>query len=111
LDKVEGKKFKKIKIQIKNVDVPVAGEITHYLFEMLDNQELQSISIDEVKKSKNCIDFIIGVVVGFVVTYFAGKIVDIPYNHTINKIRSMLQKWKNPKNGSLDFFMDDDTIE
>ena len=108
--KVKGKQFKKIKIQIKNADVLVAGEITHYLYNMVDDQELQLVSIDEVRKSENSIEIILGVVL-FGIGYLAGKALDIPYNHAVNKIRSMLRKWKNSKRGTLDIFMDDESIE
>jgi len=105
------KKFKKIKIQIKNADVSVAGGITHYLYEMVDNRELYSVSIDEVRKSKNCIDVILVAVVIFAIGYFAGKGLDIPYNRSIEKIRLMLLKRKRQRHGTLDAFMDDDPIE
>jgi len=109
---VSSKQFKKIKIQIKNVDVTIAGSITHYLYDMVDNQELQSVSIDDVRKSKNSIEIVLGAVGVFLIGYTAGKALDIPYYHAVSKIRSMLQKWKKKsKHGTLDFFMDDEPIE
>jgi len=108
------KKLKKIKIQIKNADVSVAGEITHYLYKMVDNQELHSVSIDEVRKSEKSIEVVIIVVVWIatnVASYLLGKGLDIPYNRAVRKIRSMLLKRKRQRHGTLDAFMDDDPIE
>jgi len=105
------KKFKKIKIQIKNADVSVAGGITHYLYEMVDEQELHSVSIDEVRKSKNSIEVILIAVVSFGITFIAGKVVDIPYNRAVKKILLMLRKRKRKKQGTLDAFMNDEPIE
>jgi len=106
------KQFKKIKIQIKNAPVLVAVNITYSLYEMVDKRELQSVSIDKVRKSENSIEVIIGLGISFAIGYIAGKVVDIPYNYAVDKILSILRKWKRrQKRGTLDIFMDDEPIE
>lgn len=106
-----GEHYKEVKIHIKNADVYVASGITHQMYEMVDVQELYSISIDDVRKSKNSVDVIIGVIIGFSVNYFVEKAADIPYNYTVEKIRSILKKWKKKTpQKTLDIFMDDEQI-
>lgn len=107
-----GEKYKEVKIHIKNAHVNIAGGITHQLYEMVDAREVYSISIDDVRKSKNSVEVIIGVMIGYGVNYLAGKALDVPYNHVLGKIHSMLKKWKRKTpQKTLDIFMDDESIE
>jgi len=105
-------KYRNFKIHINNARVNTASGITHELYEMVDKQELYSVSIDGVRKSKHSVEVIFGLVVGFAVAYVAGKIVDIPYNHAIKKIITMLKKWKRTSpQSTLDIFFNNEKIE
>ncbi len=106
------KKYKESKIRINNAHVKVAGGITHELYDMVDAKELHSISIEDVRKSKHSVEVLFGVIIGFGASYIAGKIVDIPYNLTIEKIHRMLKKWKRKTpQSTLDIFFDDEKIK
>lgn len=110
--KLSDKKYKEFKIHINNAHVNIASGITHELYEMVDSKELHSISIDDVRKSKHSVEILFGILVGFGASYIAGKIVDIPYNHTIERIHIMLKKWKRKTpQSTLDIFFDDEKIE
>jgi len=105
-------KYKQVKIHIHNAHVNIAGGITHQLYEMVDTREVHSVSIEDVRKSEYSVEVIIGVIIGFTASYLAGKVVDIPYNHTLKRIHSMLKKWKRKTpQSTLDIFMDDEPIE
>ncbi|TAK25109.1 MAG: hypothetical protein EPO37_01810, partial [Nitrosarchaeum sp.] len=99
-------KYKEVKIHIKNAPVTIAGGITHQLYEMVDLQEVHSVSIEDVRKSEHSVEVVIGVIIGFGANYLAEKVLDVPYNYTIKKIVSMLKKWKrNTPQKTLDIFM------
>ena len=106
------KKYKEFKIYMNNAPVETASGITHELYEMVDSQEIHTISIKNVKKSKHSVEVIIGVIIGFTVPYIAGKFVDIPYNIAVKKIHTRLKNWrtKSPQS-TLDIFFDDEKIE
>ena len=103
--------FKKIGIRIVNANVEAAGEITHYLFEMVDDRELEWVSIENAKKSKNSVEVIFGALVTFGAGYLAGKALDIPYYRAKEKIFLALQKLKKSNQTTLDVYMDDESID
>ena len=107
----EKQKFKKIKLHIKNAPVDVASNITHQLYQMVDNKEIHSISIDNVRKSEHSIEILVGIGV-FLSGYAASKILDVPVNHVLQKIRMNLIKWKhNKKQRRMDVFFDNECLE
>ena len=105
------KKYKEVKIHIHNAHVNIAGGITHQLYEMVDAREIHSVSIDDVRKSEHSVEILIGVVI-FLGGYAASKVLDVPYNHALKGVHSMLKKWKRKTpQSTLDIFMDDEQIE
>lgn len=104
-------KLKRVKLHIKNAPVDVASGITHQLYRMLDDKELHSISIEDVRKSEHSIEILIVIGV-FLGGYTISKILDVPVNHALAKILGNLRIWKhNRKQTKLDFFIDDKHLE
>jgi len=108
---LESKKHS-FKIKIKNADPWAAGWITHYLYKMVDKNEIRDMQITRIKKSEKSIELVIVGALTLLVGYFAGKGLDIPYNSAMGKILRLLARWKKKRrNMSLDVFLDEESIE
>lgn len=104
-------KFKRVTLRIKNAHIEIASGITHQLYQMVDDKELHSISIDNVRKSEHSVEMLIGIGI-FISGYVASKIIDMPVNHVLQKIRMNLLRWKyHKKQKKLDFFFDGERLE
>jgi len=103
--------FKKMQIHLKNADVEEAEGITHYLYQMIEDRELEWVSIENVKKSPNSIEVFLLAVVSFGLGYLGAKAIDPAYERAKEKILDMLKKWKNRSQTKLDVFFDDKKMD
>jgi len=105
-------KFTKYSIRIKNVPIVTAGGFTHQLYEMVDKQELHSVSIKDARKSPHSVEVLFEVLVEYGIPYVMSKVADISAKHALQKIISSWKKWrKKTSQTTMDMFIDDEPIE
>ena len=79
---------------------------------MVDKRELHSVSIKDARKSPHSVDVLFEVLVEHGIPYVLNKAVDIPLNHTLQKIITSWKKWrKKTPQTTMDMFIDDERIE
>lgn len=90
-------------IRIENADIRVAGWITHYLYKLVDEGEVETIEVKKVKKSEESLDLIII----FILQTAAGAILTKASIRTYRNIRNYLRKWhERRKQTNLKIFLD-----
>ncbi len=96
------------RIVIKNADVRAAGWITYHMYKFVDVGEVESVEVEQVRKSEESIDLII---VFFVTAYHVAK--DLKEVHeAVIKVKEMLRIWKaKRKQMKLDMFLDGEQIQ
>lgn len=107
-----GKKRIRFKIRIKNADPWAAGWITHYLYKMVDRNEIERMDLTKIRKSEKSIEVVVVGILIWAGGFIAGKVVDIPYNSAAEKLLRLLRRWQRKRrNMRIDMFFDDEPID
>jgi len=98
-------------IVIKNADVWAAGWITYYMYKFVDVGEIESVEVEQVRKSDESIDLIIKFFVAAYSIYHAAK--DLKEaRDAVTKVGEMLRRWKaKRKQKKIDIFLDGEQIQ
>lgn len=98
-----------LNVRIINADTWASGWITFYLYGLVDKEWIDHLEIKNVSKSKHSIELEISI---YLAGYFGGRVLDVPVDMVIGKIKRILHRWKEKrKQTTLEIFINDSPLE
>lgn len=100
-------------IIIKNADIWTAGWITYYMYKFVDEGEIESVKVEQVRKSEESIDLIIVFLVAKQIYDGVKDVWEVrkAIMKIEEKVKEMLRMWKERKaQTKLEMFFDNERI-